>query len=299
MIIALLVILGLMLGSFANALVYRLHQQSINSRKSKVTKSKAKKAVRNLSTFNFRHSTKEDSLSIINGRSMCPHCKHRLSSLDLVPVFSWVLLRGKCRYCRKQIGVQYPLVELVTASAFVASYLWWPTIFDNAGKVNFAVWLIMLTGFIALIVYDGRWMILPNRVIYPLIAVAASLVMANATVFHGGLAYVRDTAFSVAVAGGLFYGLYKASKGKWIGFGDVKLGILIGLLLNDAPRAFLVLFLASLLGTLVVLPGLIKKKITSSSHIPFGPFLIIATVIVKLFGTALIEWYKRVFLPGI
>src|SRR3954465_436221 len=104
MIIAVLVVLGLCLGSFVNALVWRLHEQEEGGSK----KAAAKK------------------LSIIKGRSMCPHCKHALKPIDLIPVISWLSLRGKCRYCSKPISIQYPIVELSTALLFVVSYIWWP-----------------------------------------------------------------------------------------------------------------------------------------------------------------------------
>lgn len=267
MIYVFLVGLGLALGSFVNALVWRVHEQS----KKRRTK----------------------GLSVLNGRSMCPHCKHVLAAKDLVPVFSWLVLGGKCRYCHKPISVQYPLVELLTAGLFIASYLFWPFAWDLHGIVNFGAWLVILTGFIALIVYDIRWMLLPNRIIYPLIGLASALAVFNLVSF-GTLSVLLDLVFGVMVAGGIFYLLFTISKGRWIGGGDVKLGFLIGLILTGGPaEAFLVLLLASSLGTVFVLPGLLLRKVTTSSRIPFGPFLIIAAILVKLFGAAIVEWYRE------
>lgn len=276
MIIVILVVLGLCFGSFVNALVWRLHEQDKKTRKKK-------------------KGPNPKDLSIVKGRSMCPHCHHALANRDLIPVISWLWLKGKCRYCKKPIE-DTPLVELGTALLFVASYIWWPVAFDTAGKVNFVVWLIVLIGFMALVVYDLRWLILPNKIIYPLIILATVLAVANALVFDGGTSYVRDTVIGLAIAGGLFYCLFEISKGKWIGGGDVKLGFLIGFLLASPELSFLALFFASLVGTVVILPGLITKKLNPKSHIPFGPFLIIATIIVKLFGAAIVAWYKRQFL---
>src|SRR5476651_645529 len=136
MIIVVLVVFGLCLGSFVNALVWRLHEQD-------------KKQAKNL--------------SILNGRSMCPNCKHELAAKDLVPVLSWLSLRGKCRYCGKPISVQYPLVEMVTSGLFVASYLWWPEVLHGAQVAAFGLWLALLVGLMALLVYDLRWFLLPNR----------------------------------------------------------------------------------------------------------------------------------------
>jgi prepilin signal peptidase PulO-like enzyme (type II secretory pathway) len=291
MVIVILAVVGLCLGSFVNALVWRLHEQEkLEAEISELGKKKsgAKKA----KALNARMK----ELSLSKGRSMCTHCGHRLSARDLIPVLSWLELRGRCRYCHKPIGRQYPIVEAATAASFIVSYVFWPTAFDTAGKVNFAAWLIMLTGFIALTIYDLRWMVLPNRIIYPLIVLAAALGIANAVIFGGGPEYVRDAVIGVAIGGGFFYIIFEVSKGKWIGGGDVKLGFLLGFLLASPAHAFLALFVASLIGTLVAVPGLITKKLSATSHIPFGPFLILATIILKLAGTAIVEWYRRQFL---
>ncbi|HEX7368051.1 MAG TPA: prepilin peptidase, partial [Candidatus Saccharimonadales bacterium] len=146
MIIVVLTVLGLIFGSFVNALVWRLHEQEGKSKKSR------------------------QQYSILNGHSMCPNCHHELAAKDLVPVLSWLWLRGKCRYCRKPISWQYPAVELMTGLLFVGSYLWWPLSLQGVGLFQFVVWLGFIVGFMALAVYDLRWFTLPNRIVYPLIA---------------------------------------------------------------------------------------------------------------------------------
>lgn len=268
-----LFVLGAIFGSFVNALVWRLHQQSLGKKRGNKLTNK--------------------DLSIVHGRSVCPQCGHRLAWLDLIPLISWVSLVGKCRYCKKPIGVQYPLVELALGVLFILSRIYWPGTWDALGVINFTVWLVMLTGFVALTVYDLRWMLLPNRIVYPLMGLAAVLAMVN---IGFGSMTVLDVALSVLIAGGIFYTLFVISSGKWIGGGDVKLGILIGFLLTSPKGAFLMLLLASLLGTLVALPGLLLKRLDKSSHIPFGPFLIAATIIVYLFGSSMIAWYERIVL---
>lgn len=271
MIIALFV-LGLFFGSFINALVWRVHEQA--------------------KTKNPRKD-----LSILRGRSMCPHCGHQLAWRDLIPVVSWLVQGGKCRYCKKNISGQYPLVEIVVAILFAVSYVVWP---DTGGDtwlmvIQFAGWLAVLTGLVALTVYDIRWMLLPNRIIYPLMIIAG-LVVVVTSVYTGEWRLLFNTALSVGIAGGIFFLLFQISDGKWIGGGDVKLGFLIGLVLQDPFKAFLMLLLASVLGTLLILPGLAIKKVTVKSKIPFGPFLIIATIFVVLWGEAFITWYKQVVL---
>ena len=107
MIIVLLVVLGLCLGSFVNALIWRLHEQATATGKKKPDKKYLAR------------------LSITKGRSMCSRCHHELAVKDLIPVFSWLSLGGKCRYCRKPIA-DNPLIEICMPLLFVASYIWWP-----------------------------------------------------------------------------------------------------------------------------------------------------------------------------
>lgn len=268
-----LILLGLCLGSFVNALVWRLHQQS--SAKSK----KARK-----------------DLSIVNGRSMCPDCKHQLVTADLLPVISWVWLKGKCRYCSKPISWQYPVVEVVTAGLFVISYVFWPEPLRGGGLFGFAAWLPVLVALVALFVYDLKWMLLPNKITYPLLGFVLSVALVHGVVYERTLAYFGGLGLSAFIGGGLFYILFQVSSGKWIGGGDVKLGTVLGFVLADPAQALLMLFTASSLGTIVSLPLLATHRVKASSRIPFGPFLIVASIIVKIFGASIIAWYRRNFL---
>jgi prepilin signal peptidase PulO-like enzyme (type II secretory pathway) len=101
---------------------------------------------------------------------------------------------------------------------------------------------------------------------------------------------------AILISSGVFYVLFQISSGKWIGGGDVKLGVLIGLLVGTPLAAFMVLFLSSLLGTLFSLPLLASGKMNKKYKIPYGPFLILATIIVKLFSVSIIAWYERTLL---
>lgn len=267
MVLITLLILGLALGSFVNALVWRLHQN---------TKSKSKKS----------------HLSIVNGRSICTHCKHQLAAIDLIPIVSWLFLGGKCRYCHKPIGWQYPLVEALTAVLFVLSYIYWPTSFNGQGIALFVFWLAFVTGFMALAVYDLKWFILPDKITYKLLVlgVAQAIVILG---FQPNFKQLTTITLSLLIGGGIFWALFQVSNGKWIGGGDVKLGFLLGLVLADGSLMVLTIFMASVLGTLVSVPLLVTGKATRTSRIPFGPFLIVATIIAKLFGASLIHWYRH------
>ena len=290
MIYILLGVVGLCLGSFVNACVWRLHEQvDIRSQISGLKKKKA--TAKKIQALEAGLKAR----SISTGRSMCTHCGHQLAAKDLVPVLSWLSLRGKCRYCRKAID-DTPVAELGTAALFIASYIWWPVALSGLGLYSFIVWLGALVALVALFLYDMRWMILPNRITYPLAVYSLLAAVLGIILFDGGLHGLRDLGISLLISAGLFWGLFELSKGKWIGGGDVKLGVSIGALIAVPFQSFLVLFVASLVGTLIILPGLLGKKLKSTSHIPFGPFLIIATVIVKLFGSGIIAWYRRKFL---
>ncbi|MEK7599450.1 MAG: prepilin peptidase [Patescibacteria group bacterium] len=280
MIIVVLIVFGLCLGSFANALVWRIHEQEEQAKSKKKTDKKY-----------------QARLSIAKGRSMCPDCKHELTAKDLIPVLSWLSLGGKCRYCKMPIPVQYPLVELVTACLFVASYIWWPESLEGTQIVVFGLWQAISTGLMALLVYDARWMLLPNRLIYPLTTVAGLQALIVISTSDRPLMALINTMAAVVIGGGIFYVLFQVSAGKWIGGGDVRLGWLLGLIVATPTKSILLIFLASMLGTLVSLPLLISKRMKRTSTIPFGPFLIAASVIVVLFGTEILQWYQSVFLP--
>jgi prepilin signal peptidase PulO-like enzyme (type II secretory pathway) len=269
MIYALLAFFGVCLGSFVNALVWRTHQRVFGK-------------------------GKDRDLSVLNGRSMCPHCRHELAAADLVPLFSWLWLRGKCRYCKKPIAWQYPLVELSLGLVFVVSYIFWSQPLHGGQTVLFATWLAASVGLMALLVYDLKWMLLPNSILYPTFLV----------VFAGQLAHLigyqvdkpqaaLNWALSVTVAAGIFWFLFMLSRGQWIGFGDVRLGLISGTLLQTPAKSFLMIFLASLLGMAVIIPLIAFGKRRLSAKIPYGPFLIAATFICLLFGNGIIDWYKK------
>lgn len=278
MIIAMLAIFGVILGSFVNALVWRLHEQEgIAGKKGK------------------RAAVRRQELSIAKGRSMCPHCGHTLAAKDLVPILSWVWLRGKCRYCKEPISIQYPAVELLTGVLFAISYLSWPYTFQGVWLFQFAVWLVCIVAFVALAVYDVRWFILPDRIVLPVTLLVALQVVISAIWLHS-FAALWQPAVGALMIFGLFWGLFQASKGAWIGGGDVKIALALGLLAGTPAKAFLVIFGASLLGTLVSIPLLAGKKKVLTQHIPFGPYLLAATYGVVLYGSHIIHWYQSTLL---
>ena len=289
MIVVILAVLGLCMGSFVNAVVWRIKQQSlVNSRQSSVKKKKSAA----LSTIDKRLSTQ--NLSILQGRSQCTDCGHQLAPKDLIPVLSWLFLRGRCRYCKKPISPQYPVVELVLAVVFLASYLFWPNDLGQQGQwLLLATWLGSSVGLLALLIYDLKWMLLPNRILYPTFFVALTGRLGYILFFASQKALSLELlALSLLVASGIFYLLFYLSKGRWIGYGDVRLGLITGTVLGKPSLSLLMIFIASVLGTLFAVPALLAGRKTMVSKLPYGPFLIAATAFTLLWGGQIINWYK-------
>jgi prepilin signal peptidase PulO-like enzyme (type II secretory pathway) len=274
LIYVLLVVFGLIFGSFIDALTWRIREQSLLLEKKK-------------------HAKIPRELSMLHGRSMCQSCKHVLGPLDLVPLFSWLFLRGKCHYCGAKISWQSPVIEVVMALLFAGSYALWPLALQGIGLMEFCFWLVFLVGFVALAVYDLRWYILPDRIVYPLIGLAVVQTLLTYFIYHTGWQSLVGSVWGVLIASGIFYVLYQVSDGSWIGGGDVKLGVVLGILLGGPMLSLLLLFVASVLGTLVSLPLLGFGKAKRSTLIPFGPFLIAATIIIELYGHQFVNWFTQ------
>lgn len=229
----------------------------------------------------------------VSGRSACEQCKHVLQPLDLIPIISWLALRGRCRYCRKKVGISYPLTELFTASVFALSYVYAPYDLDSPSTMGmFVTWLFAVILMTALLVYDLRWKLLPTKVIQPLIVLGALHVGLQYALYDGSLLrYVASVIASVAVGAGMFALLWAVSNGRWIGDGDIRFGVVIGLFLADPLLSWLSIFIASVLGLVFALSLLKNAKKKSKLQIPFGPFLISGLIITYLFGRLLVDWY--------
>ena len=272
--IIILFFFGLILGSFINAFEWRFS-----------------KKIDHEGNFKKLSLKKSQDYSIIKGRSMCPHCRHVLSVSDLVPVFSWVMLGGKCRYCKKKISHQYPLIELSTSILFVVSYLFWPLSLNSIGNIiQFSNWLCLLCGFIILILFDFKRFLLPSKIIYTLIFLTAVSILLRFLISKD-TAIVLIPFFSSLIFFGIFLCISLFSKGAWIGGGDVRLALLLGLQFTNPIFVFLTLFIASVSGLAFIVPALISKKQTVMGRIPFGPFLILGTFVSILFGESFIKWY--------
>lgn len=274
---------GLLFGSFAGATVWRLRARQLRE---DMTAGEA------VDTAEYAQLKPLMDETLKSDRSRCLHCGHQLAWYDLVPVVSWVSLGGKCRYCKAPIGRMELLIELGMAIFFAGSYLLWPGNLQAPLEVlRLALWLIAGVGLAILFVYDYKWFLLPDRVTYPLIGVAVLGAVLHVTQVSDHFGAALSVAGAVTLLSGLYWALWRVSKGGWVGFGDVKLGLVLALLLADWRLAFVALFAANLIGCLVVLPGLISKKLSRTTRVPFGPFLILGAIVAFFAGQPILDWY--------
>ena len=256
-------VLGLMVGSFLNCVIYRLETKQ-----------------------NFFAGRPRRETSFLRGRSFCPHCKHTLSWGDLLPILSFLFLRGKCRYCRGKISWQYPLVELATGILFALCFLF------------HLPWIIYIIApfLIVIFVYDLKHYLIPDKVIYPAIGLAFiyNLLRLNLEAGRFGL----DVFWSALGAAAFFGAVVLMSRGKWMGIGDIKLAFLIGLVLGW-PQTLVALFLAFFLGAIIGIGLIISGKKKLSSEVPFGPFLVAGTFLALFCGQNIIDWYLNLCTRGL
>lgn len=246
----LILIFGLLIGSFLNVVILRL-------------------------------KTRE---SILFTRSHCPHCGKVLKWHQLIPLVSFLIQKGKCTYCKKKISWQYPLVELLTASLFLL-------IFNFKLPFLITFYYFLIASFLIVIsVYDLKYYLIPDEIIYPAIII---VLLFNLTLHHYTILLSKTfwILMLLSLSGaGFFFLIVLISKGKWMGLGDVKLAVFMGLLLGW-PSILLALFLSFIIGGFVGLILILFGRKTLKSEIPFGPFLCLGTLITLLYGSQILSWY--------
>ncbi len=262
-----ILIFGLVIGSFLNCVIYRL----------------------------------EEKKSFLKGRSFCPNCKHPLTWKDLIPVFSFLILQGKCRYCDKKISIQYPLVEISTGLIFLLIFNYQFSAFQfYSFKYQFLFsifYLLIISSFLIIIfVYDLKHYIIPDEIIWPAIIITGVYNL-QFSISNGFLIFSLRNFFIYPLLAGIgaasfFFLIWFFSRGKWIGFGDVKLAFLMGLILGF-PKIILAIFFSSFIGAIIGVGLVILKKKDLKSEIPFGPFLVSGTFIAIFWGQQIIDFYFR------
>jgi leader peptidase (prepilin peptidase)/N-methyltransferase len=223
--------------------------------------------------------------SVVKPRSRCPQCGTELANRDNIPVVSWLLLRGKCRTCETPISVRYPLVELGTATLFVAAGVRF-----GAGW-ELPAYLLLFASLLAISAIDLELYIIPNRIVYPTFFAAAPLLTAAALI-NGEPRHLRSAAIGAAAA---FLALFVVHviQPRGMGFGDVRLAAVLGLYLGyiDLKLVLLGMLIGFLLGAVVGI-FLVATRIRSRKDaVPFGPFLAAGAILAILFSNQLLDFY--------
>ena len=282
-------ILGAAFGSFAGAQVWRLRARQLVEDKKAGEKVSAKE-LKKLSPL-IKKVSKD--------RSRCLSCGHVLAWYDLIPLVSWLSLRGKCRYCKKFIGWTEFLLEVGMAALFALSVVLWPMPLASFWQIlTLVLWLAALVLLAILFVYDLKWLLLPDIVNIPFIVLGAVFAGIKLCLASDVTSALTSLLGAVFVLSGIYLLLYLFSKARygedktWVGFGDVKLGLGLSLFLGNWLLAFAALFAANLIGTILVLPSMLTGKLRGNSRISFGPLLIAGFLIVWLFSESILNWYQ-------
>ncbi len=249
-------VFGLCIGSFLNVVIYRLKTEE----------------------------------SVLLTRSHCPHCGHELSFWDLIPLFSFLFLKGRCRYCKKKISWRYPLVEFTSGVLLLLVFL-----FFYPNLVSFFYYSFLVFSLLVIFVYDLRHFLIPDKVLLPAVFI---VFLFHALQFLRGASEMEDL-FTFLLSGlgasFFFFSFYFFSKGKAMGFGDVKLAFLLGLFLGW-PLIVPALFLTFILGGIVAGFLLFFTEKGWKSKVPFGPFLAVGGVLSLFWGEFLIHLYLNLVL---
>lgn len=246
-----IIFLGLIAGSFTNSVIFRIN----------------------------------DLLSIVTHRSICPHCKEEIKWYDLVPLFSFVVLAGRCRKCAKKISIQYPIVEF--AMAILYALIYW-----QFGLTVFSVFLMALSiALVGIFVYDLYYKIIPDFLIYFMLIIWIVIWLLSLI----GNSFGLPADFSKLILGGLISGGFIAvivavTRGKGMGIGDIKLAFLLGFVLGY-PNIIIALFAAFIIGSIIGIFLITLKIKKLKSEIPFAPFLIIGFYLSLFWAEPIINWY--------
>jgi len=219
--------------------------------------------------------------SIISPPSHCPNCGRQLTAIDLVPVFSYIFLRGKCRTCGAKISPIYLMTELVTGLLFVWSY-------HQLGlSIELIVALFFFSLLLIIVVSDLQYMLIPDKVLLfflPFLLVGRIV---------SPLEPWWDALLGAIIGFAILYLIAVISKGG-MGGGDIKLFFLIGLVLGTV-KTLLTLFVASVIGMIIGIIVLKVRKQGRKTPVPFGPSIAIASCIVYFYGDSIIDWYWNLF----
>lgn len=265
----------------------------------------------------------ENGKSIIFGRSHCENCKNKLYVCDLIPIFSFLVLKGRCRYCKEKLSYVYLVSELLTGFIFVFTAFQLNLIKDISGFsiLSYIYLIIVFCAYIVILLSDFKFRLIPDKVVIPIIILIFGTLIFNGffTYFSTynrlkvdplgiylikvgymknvmspiitGTLYVIASSFIISL---FFWFLIVITKGRGMGFGDVKLGFLIGLF-NAWPNNVLAIFLGFFSGALFSLILILFGKKGMKDTIAFGPFLILGSFVSFFWGSQIVKWYLGLF----
>lgn len=221
---------------------------------------------------------------IWTGRSECPHCSKKISPLDLIPVLSYLILAGRCRNCHSKISPIYPIVEILTGLVFLTFSFQGNFIFDW----NYFYYLALLSSLVSLVFFDYLYLILPDKVIFPFIGLA---IIRNILLAKNS---PENWIMSGLLLGAIFAIIHFASRGRGMGFGDVKLALLIGLVLGYPLGVFVIIlsiWIAALWGVLLIT----VNKAGLKTALPFGSFMASVAILTVLFQNEIQKIISKFF----
>lgn len=271
---------GAIIGSFSVAQVWRLRAAELYDAK------KSGKKVNKDEWSKLKYLVKNNHLK---DRSHCLNCGYQLRWFDLIPIFSWLSLSGKCRKCHTRIGKLEFLAEVLTAIFFGLIFISLQIDFMKIsifGLLQILALFSALSCLVILFIYDAKWSLLPVKImwIFNLLAGFYWLIMNFEKGFS--VAIILNLAVSIVLFPGVYFILSVISKGTWVGDGDWILALGLVLLLPNQPiyTIFLLLF-SNLIGLVMILGQsfMQKKKIEKHAQIPFGPAMILAFLIIMIF----------------
>lgn len=252
-------LLGLVIGSFVNVLIYRVPR----------------------------------GRSVVTPRSRCNDCEAQLRVVDNIPVLSWIVLGGKCRNCGKDISIRYPFVEILNSLVFIAV----ASVVGFTASLPIA--LVLSSALIALAFIDAEHMILPNLITYPLFLLLLFYRLVESILLTGDSTPIVEGLLGSLVGGGVLFGLgalWKILRGvDAMGLGDVKMMVAVGMYLGW-DLVLLAIFLGALLGTVGGAIFIGRDLGNLQSRIPFGVFLALGSFVSMLIGREMIGWYLDTFL---
>lgn len=231
----------------------------------------------------------------LGGRSHCPKCHKQLAALELLPLLSYLSSGGRCRQCHEPISIRYPAIEIATGLLFVMAWLnFQPAFAYPLEWVLFLKALVVISACIVIFTIDFEHFLILDRVLLTvgLIILGLNFGLDMAT----GHSLLNSVVFSGIIgglaAGAAFFLIWFFSRGKWMGFGDVKLVLLLGFIFGYAEMGMLLL-LAFWLGLVVSVALIVTRRAGMTSKLPFGTFLSISALIMLFCGQSFLHWYLR------